>query len=130
MAPLLRDSDAVWTLFIIVPLLFAAASWALQMACAFCAVEAPSYWHAFLIVISVAIANVTVRYFLEVTDSVHGIWGNYMSPVLTSGVVIALTAPTPLLSGIGVSVIHFLICGMMYFGGRQVVDFFSSAQLY
>jgi hypothetical protein len=118
----MRELEITWGLLVLAPFLFAAATWALQMACAFCAVEPPPYWHSALIVIAVAVANVTLNYFLFVTDTHRGFWMEYLAPVLASGVVVALTIPTPLVSAIGVAAMHLLFCGVLCFGLEGLIE--------
>jgi hypothetical protein len=111
------DLRVIGSLLVLVPVLFALASWALQLACAFCAVEPPPYWHCTLIMVAILAANYAVQYlFLEQLGVGVGIWTTYLVPVLTSGIVIALTAPTPLFSALGVAAVHVAFCAGVTLG--------------
>jgi hypothetical protein len=120
----------MWTVLVLVPLLCAAAAWALQMATAFCNVEPPPFWHALLMVVAMGVANAVVFHAMGTVDSMPGFWARYLTPVVTSAVVIAITAPTHLLTAVGVSVMHLLFCGLIYFGLDAMIEAISAGPLF
>jgi hypothetical protein len=107
--------DLVWTLAALVPLAVAAAAWALRMACGFCSIEPPEFWHAVTIVVIIAITNVVLRFFLQVTDSAYGMGPEYLAPALATAAVIALSVPTGPFVALTVTVVQVILCAMIYY---------------
>jgi hypothetical protein len=109
------DSDALWTLAALVPLGLAAAAWALQMACGFCSVDPPEFWHAFTTVVIIAVANTVLRFVLHATDSAGGFGSQYLAPALAMSGVICVSLPTGPFSAITIAVVQIALCSMIYF---------------
>ena len=113
--PYSYDVDTLWTLAALAPLAVAAAAWALRMACGFCSVEPPEFWHAVIIVVVIAVTNVVLRFFLQVTDSAHGMGPQYFAPALATSAVIALSLPTGPFSALTITVVQVVLCAMIYY---------------
>ena len=112
---LLENLDTIWTLAALVPLAVAAAAWALRMACGFCSVEPPEFWHAVVVVVIIAVSNVVLRFFLQVTDSDHGFAPQYFGPALMTAAVIALSLPTGPFSALTIMVVQAVLCASIYY---------------
>jgi len=115
MGHLFNNLDAVWTLAALVPLAVAAAAWALRMACGFCSVEPPEFWHAVTIVVIIAVTNVVLRFFLQVTDSADGMTQQYLAPAMATAAVIALSLPTGPFSALTIMIVQTVLCAMIYY---------------
>lgn len=115
MSHLLGDLDVVWTLAALVPLAIAAAAWALRMACGFCSVEPPEFWHAVTIIVVAAVANVVLRFILEMTGNAAGIGPEYAAPALTTATVLAIGLPTGPFSALSIMVVQMFLCAMIYY---------------
>jgi hypothetical protein len=111
----LTDLDAIWTLAALVPLSVAAAAWALRMACGFCSVEPPEFWHAVITVVIIAVTNVVLRFFLQVTDSAEGMAPEYLAPAVATASVIALSLPASPFSALTITVVQGVLCATMYY---------------
>jgi hypothetical protein len=109
------DLDTLWTLAALVPLAVAAAAWALQMSCGFCSVDPPEFWHSVTTVVIIAVANVVLRFFLQVTDSAHGIGAEYLAPAVVTAAVIALSLPTGPFSASTITIVEIVLCALMYY---------------
>jgi len=119
----LGNLDAVWTLAALVPLAVAAAAWALQMACGFCSVDPPEFWHAVTIIVVTAVTNVVLRFVLQATDSAHGIWPEYAAPAVATAIVIAVGLPTGPFTALTIMIVQVFLCAMIYYclGGLQTL---------
>ncbi len=115
MTPMWSDLDAVWTAAALVPLAVAAAAWALQMACGFCSIEPPEFWHAVTTVVIVAFANVVLRFVLQMTDSAQGMTPQYFAPAITTAAVIAICLPTGPFTASTITVVQVVLCALMYY---------------
>lgn len=111
----LSNLDAVWTLAALVPLAVAAAAWALQMACGFCSIDPPEFWHAVTIVVVTAVTNVVLRFVLQATDSGQGIWPEYAAPLAATAVVIAVGLPTGPFTAWTIMIVQVFLCAMIYY---------------
>jgi len=109
------DLDLIFTLAALVPLAVAVAAWALQMACGFCSQEPPEFWHAVITVVIIAVANVVLRFFLQVTDSAHGMAPQYLLPAVTTAAVIAVCLPTGPFSASTITIVQIVLCALMYY---------------
>lgn len=112
------DLDALWMLAALVPLVLAAAAWALQMACGFCSVDPPEFWHAVTTVVIIAIANAVLRFVLQSSDAGYSMAAMYLAPFLATGAVITLSLPTGPFTGLTITVVQGVLCALMYFGLR------------
>ncbi len=115
MDPTYTDLDTIWTLAALVPLAVAAAAWALQMACGFCSVDPPEFWHAVTTVVIIAVTNVVLRFVLQMSDSAHGIGAQYLAPALATAAVISLSLPTGPFSASTITVVQTVLCALMYY---------------
>jgi hypothetical protein len=114
-SPFSSDLDAVWTLAALVPLAVAAAAWALQMSCGFCSIEPPEFWHAVITVVIIAMANVVLRFVLQMTDSAQGMTPQYVAPAIATATVIALALPTGPFTATTITVVQVVLCALMYY---------------
>lgn len=115
MPPLYYDLDAVWTLAALVPLAVAVTAWALRMSCGFCSVEPPEFWHAVVTVVIIAVTNVVLRFFLQVTGSAEGMGPQYFAPAIATATVIALSLPTGPFTALTITVVQVVLCGTIYY---------------
>jgi hypothetical protein len=113
--PIWNDLDAVWTMAALVPLAVAAAAYALQMSCGFCSIEPPEFWHAVVTVVIIAVANVVLRFVLQMTDSAGGMMGHYAAPAIATATVISLSLPTGPFSATTITVVQVVLCALMYY---------------
>jgi hypothetical protein len=112
------DFDALWTLAALVPLMLAAAAWALQMACGFCSVDPPEFWHAVTTVVIVAVVNAVLRFALQSGDMSYSMASMYLAPFLATGAVVTLSLPTGPFTALTITVVQGVLCGLIYFGLR------------
>jgi hypothetical protein len=109
------DLDLIFTLAALVPLAVAVAAWALQMACGFCSVEPPEFWHAVITVVIIAVTNVILRFFLQMTDSAHGMTPQYFLPALATAAVISLSLPTGPFTATAITIVQVVLCALVYY---------------
>ncbi|MCC6493744.1 MAG: hypothetical protein IT424_12080 [Pirellulales bacterium] len=112
------DFDALWTLAALIPLLLAAAAWALQMACGFCSVDPPEFWHAVTTVVIIAVVNAVLRLILQSGDAGYSMGTMYLAPFLATGAVITLSLPAGPFTGLTITIVQGVLCALMYFGLR------------
>jgi hypothetical protein len=112
----ISNSDALWTLGALVPLAIAVAAWALQLACGFCSVDPPEFWHAVTTVVIIAVTNVVLRFVLYTADAADGIAAEYFAPLLVTSAVITLSVPTGPFTALTVTLVQLVVCAMMYYG--------------
>lgn len=115
MDPTYADLDAVFTLAALVPLAVAAAAWALQMACGFCSVDPPEFWHSVTTVVIIAVTNVVVRFLLQMTGADDGLGARYLAPAAATAAVIALSLPTGPFTATTITVVQVVLCALMYY---------------
>jgi hypothetical protein len=109
------DLDLIFTLAALVPLAVAVAAWALQMACGFCSVEPPEFWHAVITVVIIAVTNVVLRFFLQMTDSAHGMAPQYLLPGVATACVICICLPTGPFSAATITIVQVVLCALVYY---------------
>jgi hypothetical protein len=109
------DLDLIFTLAALVPLAVAVAAWALQMACGFCSVEPPEFWHAVIVVVIIAVTNVVLRFFLQMTDSAYGMAPQYFLPAVATAAVICLSLPTGPFSAATITIVQVVLCALVYY---------------
>jgi hypothetical protein len=112
---LFNDPDALWILAALVPLVVAVAAWALQMACGFCSVDPPEFWHAVTVVVITAVANAVMRFVLQVNDAADGIAPQYFAPIFATTAVIALSLPTGPFTALTITVVQLVLCAMLFY---------------
>jgi hypothetical protein len=120
------NPDALWTLAALVPLGVAAAAWALQLACGFCSVDPPEFWHAVTIVVMVAVANTILRFVLHATGAAYGIAPQYLAPLLVTSTVITLGVPTAPFTAVTVTASQLVICAIIYYALLWIRAVFAS----
>lgn len=118
MGQFFSDFDALWMLAALVPLMLAAAAWALQMACGFCSVDPPEFWHAVTTVVIVAVVNAVLRFVLQSGDMNYSMASLYLAPFLATGAVITLSLPTGPFTALTITVVQGVLCALIYFGLR------------
>jgi len=123
------NSDALWTLAALVPLAVAVAAWALQLACGFCSVDPPEFWHAVSTVVIVAVANAILRFALHTTDAAYGIGPQYLAPLLVTSAVICLAVPTAPFTAVTITASQLVICAMVYYALLWIREIYISTVL-
>lgn len=118
MGQFLSDFDALWCLAALVPLIIAAAAWALQMACGFCSVDPPEFWHAVTTVVIIAVANAVLRFAIQSGDLEYGVASMYLAPFLATSAVITLSLPTGPFTALTITVVQGGLCALIYLGLR------------
>jgi hypothetical protein len=113
---LFNNYDALWTLAALIPLAIAAAAWALQLACGFCSVDPPEFWHAVTTVVIVGVCNAVLRFVLHSNDAADGIAAEYFAPILATSAVITVSLPTGPFTATTITVVQLVLCAMMYYG--------------
>jgi hypothetical protein len=113
---LFSNYDALWTLAALIPLAIAAAAWALQLACGFCSIDPPEFWHAVTTVVIVAVSNAALRFVLYSNDAASGIAAEYFAPLLATSAVITISLPTGPFTAMTITVVQLILCAMMYYG--------------
>jgi hypothetical protein len=98
-----------------VPLIIAAAAWALQLACGFCSIDPPEFWHAVTTVVIIAVTNVVLRFVLYTTDAADGIAAEYFAPFLVTSAVITVSVPTGPFTAMTITVVQLVVCAVMYY---------------
>ena len=116
MSEFFSNFDALWTLAALVPLAIAAAAWSLQLACGFCSVDPPEFWHAVTTVVIIAVANVILRFVLYSNDAADGIAAEYFAPILASSAVTTVSLPTGPFTALTITVVQLVLCAMLYYG--------------
>jgi len=117
---LIAGLDPQLSLLLLAPLALAGAAWALRVACAVSLTEAPSFWHSVVLVISLAIINGAVQFYLGVTSSHLGLSSQYVLPAIVNALVLTVGLPVNPVSGLMVTVVHACICGVIYVGAMTV----------
>ena len=113
---LFSNFDALWTLAALIPLAIAAAAWSLQLACGFCSVDPPEFWHAVTTVVIVAVCNAILRFVLCSSDAAEGIAAEYFAPILATSAVVTISLPTGPFTAMTITVVQLVLCAMMYYG--------------
>ncbi|MEQ8208512.1 MAG: hypothetical protein RH917_01670 [Lacipirellulaceae bacterium] len=108
--------DPQWILLVLAPLGLAAAAWALRLACSFSLVDPPGFLHATYLVATLIVANVAVRFFLEVTGTQPGLSTRYAVPAIINAIVLTIGLPVNPVSAFMVAVAHVVISCLMYLG--------------
>ncbi|MCA9234474.1 MAG: hypothetical protein KDA44_03335 [Planctomycetales bacterium] len=116
MTLLLREINPIWVLLFGVPAAILIAAWALQIACEFCTVERPRYWHAVTIVIVGAATNIALRYFLPIMGFGTGFDTETIAALLTTAMVLAVSVGTGPFTAVTIVVVQAALCGVIYTG--------------
>ena len=112
----LESIDPLVVLAVVTPLILAIGAWSLRMACSICAVEPPTFWHALLTLLILLIANVVLRFFLHVTQTPATLGTQYVAPVVTNAVVIAVSLPSGPIAAIIIAIVHAIMTAVIYVG--------------
>jgi hypothetical protein len=116
MAQFVGQLDPVLLFLVVVPVGLAAAAWALQMACAVAAVDPPDYWQSLLCVVLVAVANVILRFWVNISVPDPGLGYHLLLPLsVTAGIVAVMVRVGPI-SAVVVTVCEGAICAGIYLG--------------
>jgi len=129
-AQLLHDLDPTVVLLVATPLVLAAAAWALRMACSICSVDPPGFWQATFSVIVIAIANIVLRFWLNVTDATPGLASQLFAPMAISAAIVSASAQTGPFSAMMVTIVHGLLCVMCYLAVTTVGSALMAATLF
>lgn len=108
--------DPALLFLVIVPLGFAVAAWALQMACAISAVDPPDYWQSLLCVVLVAVANVLLRFWVNISVPDPGLGYHLLIPLGMTAAIVAVMVRVGPLSAVVVTVCQGAICAGIYIG--------------
>ena len=111
---LLRFFDPIFVWTVLLPMGVILAAWGLQFACSFCSVDPPDFWQALLAVIVICIANVVMRFWLQVNQNTVEIETQFVASLLTTAVVLTLSLQTNPLAATVVSVVHFMFYSAFY----------------
>lgn len=114
MAQMLRDLDPTFVMAVLLPLGTLAAGWALQVACSICSVEPPDFWQSVLAIVIICVSNVVLRFWLRVSDIPTDLGTQLLAPVLTTGLVIAMSIRAGPFAACKVTFVHGVLCGLMY----------------
>ncbi len=115
MVDLLRDLEPILVSLILLSICTIFAAWALRMACLFSSVKSPNFYHAILTILVICIANVTLNFFLQVTQVPPGPGKHLIAPFVATATMIALTIQTGPFSAILVTVSFASICSATYY---------------
>ena len=111
---MLRELDPFWVLVVGLPITLAVAAWALQIACGFCTVDPPKFWHAVMIVFVGGSANIALRYFLPLMGVAQGFATETAAGALSAALVIAVSLPTGPFTALTILVVQGALCGIIY----------------
>ena len=119
MAPFIDRFDPALVFLVIVPIGLAIAAWALQMACAISAVDPPDYWQSLLCVVLAAVANVVLRFWVNISVPDPGLGYQLLLPLgMTAGIVAVMVRVGPI-SAVMVTVCEGAICAGIYIGASM-----------
>ena len=116
MTELLSRFDATLVFLVFLPTALFLAAWALQMACAFAAVEPPDYWQSLLCVFLVVVANILLRFWINVWVVDPGFGCHVIWPVALTAAIIAVMVRTGPVSALIVTICEGGICVVLLVG--------------
>jgi hypothetical protein len=116
MAQFVDRFDPALLILVIVPIGLAVAAWALQMACAVAAVDPPDYWQSLLCVILGAVANVILRFWVNISVPDPGLGYHLLLPIAMTAAIVAIMARVGPISAVVVTVCEGAICAGIYVG--------------
>jgi hypothetical protein len=116
MAPFLDRLDPAVLFLVVVPVGLAVAAWTLQMACAIAAVDPPDYWQSMLCIVLVAVANVILRYWINVSVPDPALGYRVILPLGMTAAIVAVMVRVGPLSAVVVTVCEGAICAGIYIG--------------
>ena len=106
--------DPVLLFLILTPLALAVAGWTLQMACAISAVEPPDYWQSLLCVFLVSVANVLLRFWVNISVPDPGLGYQLLWPLGMTAAIIAVMVRVGPFSAVVVAICQGAICAGIY----------------
>jgi uncharacterized membrane protein YwzB len=112
--------DPAFVFLVVLPVGVAIAAWALQMACKLAAVDPPDYWQCMLCIVLVAIANVVLRYWINVSVPDPGLGYRLLLPLGTTAAIVAIMVRVGPVSAVVVTVCEGAICAGIYIGASMV----------
>jgi hypothetical protein len=120
MAPFFDRLDPVLLFLVIVPLGLAVAAWALQMACAVSAVDPPDYWQSLLCVVLAVVANVILRFWVNISVPDPGLGYHLLVPLGMTTAIVAVMVRVGPISAVVVTMCEGAICTGIYLGVSMV----------
>ncbi|MAT72829.1 MAG: hypothetical protein CMJ58_25390 [Planctomycetaceae bacterium] len=113
---LLREIHPGWALLLGIPAAAAISAWALQIACEFCTVQRPKFWHAVAIVVVGALTNVSLRYFLPLMGFQSAFATETIAGLITTAMVIVVGVGTGPFTAVTIVVVQMTLCAVIYTG--------------
>jgi uncharacterized membrane protein YwzB len=111
--------DPAFVFLVVVPVGVAVAAWALQMACKVAAVDPPDYWQSMLCIVLVAVANVVLRYWVNVSVPDPGLGYRMLLPLGMTAAIVAVMVRVGPVSAVVVTVCEGAICAGIYIGASM-----------
>ena len=116
MPELLSRFDPTLVFLVFLPAALFMAAWGLQMACAFAAVEPPDYWQSLLCVFLVVVANILLRFWVNISVDDPGFWSQVGWPLVVTSAITAVMVRTGPLSALMVTACEGAICVVLFVG--------------
>jgi hypothetical protein len=116
MSQFLDRLDPALLFLVVVPVGLAVAAWALQMACAVSAVDPPDYWQSLLCVVLAVVANVILRFWVNISVPDPGLGYHLLLPLGMTTAIVAVMARVGPISAVVVTVCEGAICAGIYIG--------------
>jgi hypothetical protein len=121
-AQLLAMFDPTLVFLVLVPAALFISAWALQMACAFAAVEPPDYWQSLLCMFLVVVANVLLRFWVNVSILEPGLGSQVLGPLVMTAGIIAIIVRTGPFSALMVTICEGGICAVLFVGFSMLMS--------
>ncbi len=122
MTQLLALFDPFLVSLIFLPAALFISAWALQMACGFAAVEPPDYWQSLLCMFLVVVANVLLRFWVNVSIPEPGLGSQVLGPLAVTAGIIAIMVRTGPFSALMVTLCEGGICAVLFIGFSMLVS--------
>jgi hypothetical protein len=116
MAQMVNQLDPALVFLVLLPLGLAIAAWALQMACAVSDVEPPDYWQSLLCIVLIVVANVVLRFWVNISVPHPGLGYHVLWPLGMTSAIVAVMVRTGPMSAIVVTVCEGALCAGLYLG--------------
>lgn len=111
--------DPALVFLVLVPVGLAIAAWALQMACAVAAVDPPDYWQSMLCMVLITVANVLLRYWVNISVRDPGLGYQLLIPLGMTAAIIAVMVRVGPVSAVVVTLCQGAICAGLYLGASM-----------
>jgi len=118
--------DPTLVFLVFLPAALFIAAWALQMACGFAAVEPPDYWQSLLCVFLVVVANILLRFWVNISIPDPGFWCHVGWPLVITAGIIAVMVRTGPFSALMVTACEGVICAVLVVGFSMLSSAISS----